>query len=229
MTHNTTDLRNPVIFIHKWFLTLQGGDATMRKTFLTKEEWLCLSSLSRKGARCSGCLRVVEFHVEYDADAWTAHRDLCSAIEKRMMTAVARALEFPAGDMDEYGLDEAYYGHEDQWSPVNNCTPDDRWSVLMEILTLSEKPSEEAEENVGQYLKTTSVTQSEAKGGASANSAREGDVGGIDDSSIPGKNDCYYGEENTGSGCDISTKGLSVQLCYEERYNPVSDKILKQA
>ncbi|KAK0199394.1 hypothetical protein DFS33DRAFT_1401189 [Desarmillaria ectypa] len=127
ITHDTSDLRYPFILIHKWFLTFQGGDIATRKLFLAKEEWFCQLNLLPRSARCSGCLQVLDFGADYDVEVWITHRDSCSGIEKRMMIAVAKTLEFPAGDMDEYDSDEAYHGREDQWQPVNECVPNDKW------------------------------------------------------------------------------------------------------
>ncbi|KAG7445465.1 uncharacterized protein BT62DRAFT_994917 [Guyanagaster necrorhizus] len=195
LTHDTSDIRQPVLCIHKWFLNLQGGDAVRRKNFLAKEEWLFKPSLLRMSARCSGCLGVINFEEDYDVNAWTRHRDSCKGIEERMMIAVSKELEFPAGDMDEYDSDDAFYGPDDGWEPVKQSVPDEKWHMLKEILALLEKSAEEAEENGSK-----TVTFIEIEDGEDV----EEDVDDTDGSCIRCENEAYSEGKGSSSGHDFS-------------------------
>ncbi|KAG7445448.1 uncharacterized protein BT62DRAFT_195324 [Guyanagaster necrorhizus] len=107
------------------YINGQGGHIVMGKLFLDKEEWLRKPSLLERSTRCSGCLGIINFEEDYDVDVWTRHRDSCRGIEERMMITIARALEFPARDMDEYdmlhrqwlwtGREGAWLGDDNAW------------------------------------------------------------------------------------------------------------------
>ncbi|KAG7445453.1 uncharacterized protein BT62DRAFT_195457 [Guyanagaster necrorhizus] len=170
------------------YINGQGGHIVMGKLFLDKEEWLRKPSLLERSTRCSGCLGIINFEEDYDVDVWTRHRDSCRGIEERMMITIARALEFPARDMDVHDSGDAFCGPDDGWEPVKQSVLDEKWHTLKEIL--SDKSAEEAEENGSKTVTFVEIEDCEDV---------EEDVDDTDGSCIRYENEAY----SEGKGSDL--------------------------